>query len=35
MASTDTHNAIPGGVDEETFVGHGGDTDDEVTEKLG
>jgi hypothetical protein len=34
MASTDTHNAIAGGVDERTFPGHLGVVDDTVAERV-
>jgi len=35
VAATDTHNGIPGAVDERTFLGHGGILDDEPRERLG
>lgn len=35
ISSTDTHNGIPGAVDEREFPGHVGDTDDQPAERLG
>ena len=34
LAGTDTHSAIPGAVDEESWKGHRGNLDDEAAEKL-
>jgi hypothetical protein len=34
IGSTDTHNAIPGATDEQSWQGHLGDTDDTVAERV-
>ncbi len=34
VAATDTHNAIPGATEEDAFLGHVGDIDDEASEQL-